>query len=261
MDFLRQRIKDDVFLRYIVRMLRSGVLSNGELRSTDEGSPQGNVASPILANVYAHYVIDCWFQDVVKQHCQGRVELFRYADDMVICCQDSHDADRIRKALAGRLAKYSLALNDEKTKIVTFDRRAAARGARQGTFDFLGFTFYLGRSRKGWYTVKVKTSSKRMRSKLVRVKEWVKQNRHTHMRTLWKVFCRKLEGHVRYFGVSYNSKAVTSFLFQAISIFWKWMNRRSQKKSVTWEQFNDFMARNPPPRSIIHVRLFNTASK
>lgn len=256
LDFLRQRIKDEVFLRYIVRMLRSGVLGDGELRMTDEGSPQGNVASPILANVYAHYAIDCWFQDVVKSHCQGRVEIFRYCDDMVICCQSADDAKKIQKALEGRLERFSLSLNLEKTKLVSFDRRAATRGLTQDTFDFLGFTFYLARTRSGRITTKVKTSRKRLRSKLRRVKDWVKANRHGNMIMLWKALCRRLEGHIRYFGVSFNSQSVSEFLEHSTMIFWKWMNRRSQKKSITWDEFKLFMAKFPLPRNKIYFPLF-----
>jgi group II intron reverse transcriptase/maturase len=261
LDFLRLRIKDEVFLRYIVRMLRSGVLSDGELRMTDEGSPQGNVASPILANIYAHYVLDCWFQDVVKQHCRGKVEMFRYADDLVVCCQFPSDAERIHRALVGRLGKHALSLNTEKTKIVPFDANAARRGVSQGTFDFLGFTFYLGKSRRGFIVTKVKTSRKRFRIKLKRVKEWVILNRHNAITMLWPAFCRKLEGHVRYFGVSLNSQFVKEFLLRAIVIFWKWMNRRSQKRSITWAQFNLFMSKYPPPRARICFPLFTVTSK
>jgi len=138
-EMLRQRIRDETFIRYIVRMLKAGILSDGELQMTEEGSPQGNVASPILSNIYGHFVIDSWFEDVVKSHCIGRVELFRYCDDMVICCQLRTDADRIFKALEGRLAKAALSLNLDKTRLVSFDRKAFCRGEQQDSFDFLGF--------------------------------------------------------------------------------------------------------------------------
>ena len=123
-ELLRLRIKDEVFLRYIVRMLKAGILSNGEFKMTDEGSPQGNVASPILTNIFAHYVIDCWFEDIVKKHVTKPVELFRYCDDMVICCDDPNDANRIMRALNERLRKFGLEMNQDKTKLVSFSKSA-----------------------------------------------------------------------------------------------------------------------------------------
>ena len=257
LDFLKLRIKDETFLRYIVRMLKAGVLSDGELRVTDEGSPQGNVASPVLSNIYGHYVIDCWFEDVVKPHAVGPVELFRYCDDMVICCRYATDADRITKALEGRLAKFKLELNLDKTKSVPFSKRVFDRGRDQGTFDFLGFTFYLARTQKGNVTVKVKTSRKRFRSKLANVKDWVKSNRHIRLLWLWKTFRSKLLGHLNYYGVSHNDKDVSRFFYEAKKIFFKWINRRSQRMSLTWEKFDIFMARNPLPRVTVRHSLFS----
>lgn len=257
LDLLRIKIKDNRFIRYIARLLKAGVLRDGELSMTDEGSPQGNVASPILANIYAHYVIDVWFQDVVKQHVEGPVELFRYADDMVICCRFRRDAVKIQRALAGRLEKYSLQLNAEKTKFVSFDRKGFCAGTKQGTFDFLGFTFYLGRSRNNNVVVKVKTSCTRVRSKLQQVKAWVKANRHKEkLKPLWLKFVTKLVGHIRYYGVSFNVRQVGNFLYRAVRIFFKWMNRRSQRRSLTWEQFTTFQQLYPLPPVKVYVPLF-----
>ena len=158
LELLRIKIKDEVFLRYIVRMLKAGVLRDGEFYVTEEGSPQGNIASPVLANIFAHYVIDEWFEKIVKHYTKGGVAMYRYADDLVICCRYEYDAHRILKALKGRLAKYGLDLNDKKTKLVRFDKTLKQK---QQTFDFLGFTFYLGKSAKGFMIPKVKTAGKR----------------------------------------------------------------------------------------------------
>ena len=256
-EILQLRIKDQVFIRYIVRMLKAGLLSDGEFKMTDEGSPQGNVASPILSNIYAHYVIDCWFEEVVKKHTVKPVALFRYADDIIICCDDASDAERIKAALNGRLSKYSLELNLEKTKMVAFDKRAFQSGIRQGTFDFLGFSFFLARSRKGKVTVKLKTSQKRMRSKIAKVKVWMKENRHSlRLKSLWLLFTAKLAGHARYFGVSFNSANVSKFLCEARRIFFKWINRRSQKKSISWENFGLFTKLYPLPAVKVYHPLF-----
>jgi hypothetical protein len=189
---------------------------------------------------------------------RGRVKLIRYADDLVICCELEHDALRIMKGLKARLTKYGLEHNEEKTKVVSFSKRRYGAGEKQGSFDFLGFTFFIGVSRNPKFFVpKLKTSRKRIKTKLKRVSEWVKLNRHKmRMRLLWEAFRRKLLGHVQYYGVSHNSMNVGRFLYEACKIFFKWMNRRSQKRSLTWGQFNKFMELYPPPQTKIYLKLF-----
>lgn len=256
-ELLRRKIGDTKFMRYINRMLRSGVLKNGELSMSVEGVPQGSVCSPVLANVVAHYVVDTWITETVKPLCKGSVALFRYADDMVICCQYQHDAERIKKALVMRLNKFKLQLNEEKTVLVSFDRKLADQGITQGTFDFLGFTFYLGKSRKGRVIPKLKTRAKTMRAKLNRVTEWAKQVRNKRpLKEIWGSFCSKLRGHIQYYGVSFNCEGVKRFLFKATKILFKWLNRRSQRKSFTWDEFNMFMLVKPLPQVRIVHRLF-----
>jgi RNA-directed DNA polymerase len=257
-NILRERIKDEKFIRYIVRMLKAGVLRDGDLQITEEGSPQGSIASPILSNIFGHYAIDCWFEDTVKAHCRGQIAMFRYCDDIVICCQYRSDATRIRRALEGRLQKFSLTLNPTKTRIVDFDRRAFGRGVKQGTFDFLGFTFYLAHTRhKGNVTAKLKTSRHRLRSKLKKVNIWLRNNRHRwRLPELWRIFRIKLHGHIHYYGVSHNSEWVSTFLLRARRLFFKWINRRSQKRSLDWKQFGLFTQRHPMPRVKVYVPLF-----
>ncbi|MCP3703802.1 MAG: group II intron reverse transcriptase/maturase, partial [Alteromonas sp.] len=201
--------------------------------------------------------IDEWFQKVVKQHCRGEVEIFRYCDDAVICCQYEGDAKRIVKALVKRLAKYKLQLNEDKTRCVSFSRREASRGVRQKTFDFLGFTFYLGRARKGHFIPMVKSSGKRMRAKLTRVGVWAREAIHKYkLRELWRIFCAKLRGHIQYYAVSFNVKYVNRFLLTAKRIVFKWLNRRSQRSSFNWEQFNAFLLANPLPVVSVKHALF-----
>lgn len=254
---LQKRICDKRFLRYIVRMLKAGVLCETGFRVSEEGVPQGNLASPILSNIFAHEVIDSWFEETVKAHCKGEVALFRYCDDGVICCQHERDAARIKKALSQRLAKYGLTLNEEKTRRVTFSKAAYQQGVKQQAFDFLGFTFYLGRTRHGKVIAKLKTSGKRLREKLKRVNEWCRQVRSRYrLAYIWKQFCLKLSGHIQYYGVSYNFEKVNSFVYKATRILFKWLNRRSQKKSFNWEQFNLFMISHPLPRAKVVHKLF-----
>lgn len=258
-DMLREKIKDQRFIRYIKRMFKAGVLSEQTLTISDEGVPQGSICSPVLANVYAHYVLDLWFQRIVKKHCRGRVELFRYADDAVICCRYHRDAERIKVALIKRLAKFDLKLNEDKTKLVSFSKMKRRKGIKQGAFDFLGFTFYLGRSRKGNVIPKVKTSGKRLRSKLKKVNQWARQVRNmARLPDIWKIFCAKLAGHIRYFGVSFNAKYIDKFLYQATRIMFKWLNRRSQRKSFNWDQFGRYMRLFPLPRVKIYHSLYGS---
>ena len=256
-ELLAKKIKDTKFLRYVSRMLKAGVLSEGELTINEEGVPQGSLCSPIFSNIVAHYVIDEWLEDTVKPLMKGTVTAFRYADDLVICCRYTEDAIRLRKVLGKRLEKYKLKLNEEKTKMVKFSKRETRKGIKQDSFDFLGFTFYLGKSLRGIIIPKVKTCGKRYRSKLSKVKEWARRIKDkAPLRYIWERFCAKLRGHVRYYGVSFNSKAVEKFLRAAEAILFKWLNRRSQRKSFVWEKFLLFKEKHPLPEAKVHHKLF-----
>jgi RNA-directed DNA polymerase len=257
LEFLDKRITDFRFKRYIVRMFKAGVLSEGELTMSPEGVPQGSICSPVLANIFAHHVIDEWICDIIKPYLKGEIRLFRYADDVICCCENTEDANRVREALTKRLTRFKLHLNEEKTKMVPFSKRDATKGIKQGTFDFLGFTFYLGKSRGGRVVPKLKTVRKRLRNKLSKVKEWIRVYRHKmKLVPLWKRFCMKLAGHCQYYGVSYNSTEVSLFFDEAIKLFYKVINRRSQRNSFCWEKYNYFCKRYPVPKPRIVHKLF-----
>lgn len=256
-ELLSVKIKDTKFMRYVSRMLKAGILAEGALTMSDEGVPQGSLCSPIFSNIGAHYVIDEWIEDTVKPLMKGTLKAYRYADDLVICCRYEEDAVRVKKALGRRLEKYKLKLNEEKTKMVNFSKSKTKQGIKQESFDFLGFTFYLGRSLKGAILPKVKTCGKRYRSKLNKVKDWVKQIRNREaLEAIWNTFCAKLRGHVQYYGVSFNSKAVANFLREAEKILFKWLNRRSQRKSFNWDKFRLFQKQHPLPKIKVIHKLF-----
>lgn len=253
----KEKIKDPKFMRYISRMFKSGVLKAGELSVSEEGVPQGSICSPVMSNIFAHYAIDIWIEEMVKPACKGTIGLFRYADDAVICCQYDEDAQRIRKVLGKRLKKFKLQLNEEKTKLVSFDKKEAARGVKQGTFDFLGFTFYWGNSRTGRIIPKLRTRAKTMSTKLKKVNEWAKQVRNAMpMREIWRILKAKMRGHIQYYGVSHNADKVRQFTQRTKKIMFKWLNRRSQRKSFSLEKYWKFVTANPLPEVRIVHRMF-----
>lgn len=252
LEILRKRIKDEKFIRYIIRMFKAGILAKGELKISEEGVVQGSCASPILANIYAHYVLDEWIECEVKPRCKGMVRLFRYADDAIICCQYDSDAIRIKAVLEKRFAKYKLKMNVNKTKMINFSKKSGNKAA----FDFLGFTFYLGRSRKGHIIPKLKTIGKRFRAKLKRVNEWAREIRsRLKLQDIWTRFCSKLQGHINYYGVTFNIERVESFIHQAKKIMFKWLNRRSQKRSFNWAKFQKYFEKYPVPKAKVHHQL------
>lgn len=235
-------------------MLKAGILDKGKFISGEEGVPQGSVCSPVLANLFAHIVLDEWFENIVQMHCLGKVAFFRYADDAVICCENHYDTMRIRKVLPKRLAKFKLTLNEEKTHTVRFDRTDRQKS---GHFDFLGFTFYQGLSKAGRTIPKVKSSGKKIRVKLSRVNQWCRENRNRYrLNILWLHFCKKLRGHAQYYSVSFNIAAVKGFFNKAIYLFVKWINRRSQRKSQTHKEFRSYMEVYPPPEIKVYHPLF-----
>ena len=255
-QILEIKIKDKTFIRYIVRMLKAGVLVDGELTVGEDGTPQGSICSPILANVFAHYCIDLWVKTELPKMVGGEVYAVRYADDLVICSRRK-DTTKILDELEKRLDRFSLKLNSDKTKVVDFSKIFAVKGDKQGTFDFLGFTFYLAKSRKGSMIVKIKTSSKSFTAKIKSIKEWCKKFRNVfRLRYLWKTFTSKMRGHIQYYGMSHNFEAISNFVYEAKRIFFKWINRRSQRKSFDWNKFSKFEELFPLPKIKIVHRLF-----
>jgi len=263
MTFLEDRIGDKRVWRMVKRFLKSGVLEEGKIYASEEGVPQGGSISPILSNIYLHYVLDIWFEKGFRRVCTGPARLIRYADDFVVCFATQQDAERFCRELGIRLAKFGLEVEPTKTKVLAFGPDAARRARQEGkkkpeTFDFLGFTHYCSRTRKGKrFRMKRVTARKKFRAKLADFGQWLKDNRaKMTTRELWQAVCAKLRGHYGYYGVTDNSSGIGRFNYEAKKLLFKWLNRRSQRKSMTWEKFNLMDKRFPLPRPRIHVNLF-----
>ena len=258
MNFIQRRVKDRSLLRLLSKWLHVGVIEEGRLLSTTEGTPQGAVISPWMANVYLHYVLDQWVEQEVRPRLRGEVHLVRYADDFVMCFQHREDAERVLRAMGKRFAEYGLELSEEKTRLIAFgrfaalDRKRAGRGKPE-TFDFLGFTHVCACTRAGKFTVQVRTAKKRLRSAMKRFAEWCKEHRHQPVKEQRAELNRKLEGHYNYYGRRTNTMSLRQLHRRVVRTWRKWLNRRSQRHRGThmnWERFWDFLRRNPlkPPR-------------
>ena len=254
MKFLGIRIADRNLLRLIVRFLKAGVWEEGQWQETEEGTPQGGIVSPVLANVYLHYVLDEWFEKEYRKSCKAKVELIRYADDFVVCFEDKGEAEKFRQAVEERMRAHGLELETSKTRTVAFSPRRDGKGS--GVFEFLGFMHYVGKSQKGYYRMKRKTSGKKFRMKIVAFNQWLKENRNQlPLPELWVKVRQKLLGHYRYYGVTDNFKKLQEYRWRVEGLLYKWLNRRSQKRSMNWETFNRYLKcyRLPAPRIYVNV--------
>lgn len=257
MEALKQRITDKNFLRLVVRFLKAGVMEEGKYIETDKGTPQGGIISPILANIYLHYILDKWFEEKVKLQLKGYAQLIRYADDFIVCFQSKKEAEEFSKALKQRLGKYGLKVSESKSKTIEFGRYAWQRAKEQrhklGAFDFLGFTHYCDKTRKGKFKVGRKTSRKKLWQKVKAMNQWMKKVRNLlPLKEWWKILGIKLTGHYRYYGISGNVQSLRMFHTEASKLAYKWINRRSQKKSFTFAQYCRFKEYNPLPEPKIY---------
>ena len=262
MKFLGHRIADSNVQYIIHRFLKAGVMVDNTVQETGEGTPQGGVISPLLANMYLHYALDLWFAKVVKKRVKGEAYMVRFADDFVCCFQYKQDAEDFYQALQVRLKKFNLEIAKEKSKIIRFGRFAETKCWKEEqkkpeTFDFLGFTHYCGSSNRGNFRVKRRTSKKKYRASLQRVKEWVKKNRTVPVKDFMKMLKQKLIGYFRYYGITDNAQMLYRFACEVIKTLFKWLNRRSQRKSFVWEKFILFMKKYPLPMPKIYVNLYD----
>lgn len=259
-EFLRHRVRDGVVLRLIGKWLKAGVVEDGNISHPDAGSPQGGVVSPLLANLFLHCVLDLWFHQEVRPRLRGPAFLIRCADDFIIGFGNPEDARRVMDVLPKRFDKYGLAIHPDKTRLVPFQSPShRTRGgkeeptSRRETFDFLGFTHYWGRSRKGYWVVKRKTASSRFGRAVQSIAQWCRLNRHLPIGEQQQKLNQKIRGHCAYFGLAGNSLMLARFRHQVGRSWRKWLNRRNRERTITWSVFNRILQRFPlAPVRIVH---------
>jgi len=255
-SFLDQRVKDGPIRWTIDKWLAAGVMEEGTVRSTDEGTPQGGVISPLLANLYLHEVLDTWFERDVKPRMKGRALLVRYADDFVMGFEREEDARKVAEVTPKRFAKYGLTVHPTKTRLLYFGRPAkfATTETRKmpepETFDFLAFTHYWGRSEKQNWVIKQKTARSRLRRAIESVRQWCKKHRHRELKEQWRRLSAKLKGYYNYFGLSGNIRAVSAYAREVRKAWYAALSRRSQR-GMTWEDFNRMLKSYPLPAPVL----------
>jgi RNA-directed DNA polymerase len=248
MAFVERRIGDGSILRLIRKWIHVGVIEDGRLLVTETGTGQGQVISPLLANIYLHYVLDEWFEHEVKPRLRGQAAEIRYADDFILCFQYREDAERVLDVLSKRFAKYGLTLHPEKTRLLAFGRAALPsdpHAPQPATFDFLGFTHVCARSRRGRFTIHVRTIRNRLRRSVKAVAQWCQQHRHDPVANQAAALNAKLRGHYQYYGRPTNYHSLWRFYRLVRRLWHKWLTRRTRGKRLDWDTFQQLLARHP----------------
>ena len=260
---LRERIADPNILWLVERLLKAGMIEAGQYKETEQGTPQGGNLSPLLANIYLHYVLDLWFEKKIRPKARGQMHLIRYCDDFVACCESEADAQEFLEQLKTRLAAFELSVSNEKTRVIKFGQRewylAEKQKRKANSFNFLGFTHYAVKSRRGKWILGHKTTKENFARKLKETKEWIKAVRNVlKLNDWWPILKAKLTGHFNYFGISGNYRAIRMFRQQVIFLALKWINRRSQKKSMTFEKYEWYLQSHPLPEARIRFSLYQS---
>ena len=260
--FLEYNIKDPNIIGLVKKYLKAGIMDKGQYVSTEEGSAQGNIISPVLANIYMHFVLVLWYKEIIEKRAEGENFLVVYADDFIAGFQYQREAEAYYETLKKRMSKFGLELESSKSKIIKFgkfaeqNRKALGQGKPE-TFDFLGLTFYCSRTRKGYPCIKVKTSKKKFKQKVKAMKVWLYENRDIKVKDLMDKLNIKLIGHYRYYGISHNGRMLANFRQRTIEYLFKVLNRRSNRRSYNWEGFTEMLRYYKLPYPKIYVSLFD----
>jgi group II intron reverse transcriptase/maturase len=234
-EFLDKRVKDGVIRRMIDKWLKAGIMESGNISYSEEGTPQGSIISPILSNIYLHYVLDEWYSEQIQPLLKGKSFIIRWADDFILGFTDKSDAESVMKVLPKRFAKYGLTLHPGKTRLIDLNSKRSGTGR---SFDFLGFTHYLGKSRKGHKVLKRKTSSIRLTKAILKTSSFIKLNRHMKLRDLITAVNVKLRGHYSYYGITFNYRGIHCFYLQVKRSLHKWLNRKGGLCKWNWETYS-----------------------
>ena len=261
MKFLAHRIGDKRILRIIERFLKAGILENGLVKASEEGTPQGSILSPLLSNVYLHYVLDLWFnKQVVNKHCRGEAYIFRYADDFVACFQYKIDACNFEWRLRKRLEDFNLEVAEEKTQTLEFGRfarrMAKGRGEKPKGFTFLGFDHYCGKTKEGHFKVKRRTNLRKLQAGLRKFTEWCEKVRRWMIKgEMLRSARRRIVGHLNYYAITDNSPRCGEYIYHATRTLFKWLNRKSQRNSYTWSGYQQVLLKLNWPMSGVRKDL------
>lgn len=253
MEMLENRVADGSLLRLVGECLRAGLLDGSEYTEPEEGTVQGSSLSPLLGNIYLHYVLDAWFERDVRPRLRGRAQVVRYADDFVLAFERKDDAERVFAVLSQRFERFGLTLHPNKTRLLPFGRPRTPKGKGPGTFDFLGFTFFWGVARSGKRVPRVRTRKASHRRALQSVAAWCRRERHQPVKEQHAAPVRRIEGHLNYFSVNDNDRSVRRFVRGVGRAWFNWLNRRSQRSRLTWERMNDLLGAYPLPK--VYVRI------
>lgn len=249
---LDQRVRDGVIRRALGKWMNAGVMESGIVEYPEAGTPQGGVISPLLSNIYLHEVLDKWFEHVVKPRLSGRAQIVRFADDAVLVFEHERDAQRVMAVLDKRFARFGLTLHPDKTRLVDFRPPSALSGGHS-SFDFLGFTHYWGRSRKGRWVIKRKTAKGRLARALQSINQWCQSHRHAPIGAQHAALVRRIRGHYAYYGITGNGRALARLQRQAERCWRKWLDRRSNRSRMNWDRFRLVLAHYPlPPPRVVH---------
>lgn len=259
---LEIRVADGSLLRLIGKCLHVGVLEGESWSEPDRGTVQGSVLSPLLGNVYLHYALDLWFETQVKPRLRGQARLIRYCDDFIIGFAQQDDAQRVQAVLGKRIARFGLTLHPEKTRLLPFGRPSHRQQSGKGpaTFDFLGFTFYWTRSRRGRWRLGCKTRRRSLTKAKMAISDWCRRHRHLSIKDQHAALCRRLQGHFNYFGVNGNSKRLQQLVGAAKDLWFKWLRRRGQRRPLTWKRYQELLRGWPLPRPRVTVHIWGPTS-